>query len=146
MLIPAHKNDFISDFLTDPFDMGFFPNPAAQHKSAPTVMRTDVKETEEAYELSIELPGYKKEDINIELNEGYLTIEASAQSSNEESEGSTYIRKERFYGSCSRSFYIGEDISEDEICASFKHGILGITLPKKKQLPPEETKRLISID
>ena len=146
MLVPAPKNDFISDFLSDPFDMRFFGTPS-QHKSTPTVMKTDVKETEEAYELSIELPGFKKEDLHLELSEGYLSVEAAAQKSSDEShEAGTYIRKERFYGSCSRSFYVGEDISEDEITARFEDGILEITLPKKKELPPEETKKLISID
>ncbi len=147
MLVPAHKNNFINDFLSDPFDMGFFGMPSNQRKTVPTLMKTDIKETDKAYELNIELPGFKKEDLHIELNEGYLAIDAFVQSSSEEStEDGTFIRKERFSGNCSRSFYVGEDISEDEIHARFEDGILKICLPKKQPVPPEETKRLISID
>ena len=110
-------------------------------------MKTDIKETEKAYELNVELPGFKKEDIHIELSEGYLAIDAASTSSSEESnEEGTYIRKERFSGSCSRSFYVGDDISEEDIRAKFEDGILKIFVPKKEILPPEETKRLISID
>ena len=147
MLVPARKNDFITDFLSDPFDMGFFGTPTSQRKTVSTLMKTDIKETEKAYELHVELPGFKKEDIHIELSEGYLAIDAASTSSSEESdEEGTYIRKERFSGSCSRSFYVGDDISEEDIRAKFEDGILKILVPKKEIIPPEETKRLISID
>lgn len=115
------------------------------------LMRTDVSETDEAYNLEIDLPGYKKEDIKIKLDEGILTISAEKNEDIEEREdkngkprenGSRLIRKERHYGSISRSWYIGEDINKDDIKASYKDGVLALTVPKAapKQALPEEQK------
>ena len=145
MLVPARNNDFLSDFLSDPFDT-FFGKPAS-HKPMPALMKTDIKETDKAYELAIEMPGFKKENVQVELSEGYLTVSGStASQTKEKSEDGTFLRKERFNGNCRRSFYVGDDISEDDIRAKFEDGILQITVPKKALPEPEETKKLIDID
>ncbi len=110
-------------------------------------MKTDVKETDKAYELDIDLPGFDKENVQIELNDGYLTINASTNEEKEDKdENGTFLRKERFVGSCRRSFYVGDDVSEDDITAKFENGILSINVPKKELPKPEDRKRLISID
>ena len=110
-------------------------------------MKTDVKETDKAYELDINLPGFDKENVQIELNDGYLTINASTNEEKEDKdENGTFLRKERFVGSCRRSFYVGDDVSEDDISAKFENGILSINVPKKELPKPEDRKRLISID
>ena len=144
MLVPARKNDFFADFLSDPFDVfGGRPQPK---QAMPAMMKTD-KETETAYVFDIDLPGLKKENVHAELQDGYLTIQASTESESEEkSENGTYLRKERFTGSCRRSFYVGEDISEDDIRAKFEDGILRIVVPKKELPAPEDAKKLISIE
>ena len=77
MLVPARRNDFLSDFLSDPWDMGFFGNRPQGQKPAPAMMKTDIKETEKAFELDIDLPGFKKENVHAELQDGYLTVSAT---------------------------------------------------------------------
>ncbi len=140
------RRNFFNGFMSDPFDFGFFgtePTP----KSTAALMKTDVKETDKAYELDIDLPGFDKDNVQIELNEGYLTVNANTNSETEDKdEDGTYLRKERFVGSCRRSFYVGDDISENDISAKFDNGILKINVPKKELPKPEDTKRLISID
>ena len=90
-----------------------------------TIMKTDVKETEGSYELDIDLPGYKKEDVKAELKDGYLTISAATNTNNDQKdENGKYIRRERYYGNCSRSFYVGENITQEDIKARFEDGIL----------------------
>ena len=141
MLVPARRNDFLSDFLSDPWDMGFFGNRPQGQKPAPAMMKTDIKETEKAFELDIDLPGFKKENVHAELQDGYLTVSANTETETEDKdEQGTYLRKERFTGSCSRSFYVGDDISEDDISAKFENGILKVTVPKK-QLPAPARRR-----
>ena len=140
MLVPRTSQRFF-----DPFDFSLFPT--AEPKATTSLMKTDIKETDKAYELEIDLPGFKKENVHAELKDGYLNVSASTESSTEDkSEDGTYLRKERFTGSCSRSFYVGDEISEDDIRAKFEDGILKITVPKKELPAPEETKKLISIE
>ena len=101
-------------------------------------MKTDVRETENSYELDIDLPGFKKDEISIELKDGCLNISAAKGLDKEESDkAGKYIRQERYAGSCSRSFYVGEHVEPEDIRAKFENGILQISLPKaaKKQLP-----------
>ena len=114
------------------------------------LMKTDVSETEQAYNLEIDLPGFNKEDIKIKLDDGMLTISAEKNEDVEEREdkngkprknGSRLIRKERHYGSMSRSWYVGDDIKKDDIKASYNNGVLSLTVPKaepKKDLPEEQ--------
>ncbi len=128
----------------DPFFDGFFRFPSFKNefKELDKLMKTDVREEENGYSLEVEMPGVKKQDINLELNNGYLTIEAK-QSSNEDEKDKkgNYIRRERYYGSSARSFYVG-DIREEDINASLDSGILKIFIPKEKH---ENNKKRIEI-
>ncbi|MBR3697772.1 MAG: Hsp20/alpha crystallin family protein [Clostridia bacterium] len=103
------------------------------------IMKTDITEKNDKYIIEMDLPGYEKENISLELKDGYLTVSAKVEKEqNEEDKHNKYVHKERFYGHCSRSFYLGEDIKEEDIHAEFKNGILKITIPKKeehKELP-----------
>ena len=113
---------------------------------AKNVMNTDIRETDNGYEMLIDLPGFSKEDVKAELNDGYLTVSAEKGfDKNEDDKGDgnkkgKYIRKERYSGSCKRSFYVGDAITEEDIKASFKHGILKLTIPKKEQKAVEQNK------
>ena len=97
------------------------------------MMKTDVRETDDAYEVDIDLPGFKKDEVTAELNDGYITISAAKGLDKDEKDKKTgkYIRKERYAGSMSRSFYIGEGITQDEISAKYENGILQLKIPKK---------------
>ena len=103
-------------------------------------MKTDVRETEDAYQLEMDLPGYKKDEIKVALEKGYLTIHAVKEEKKEEKDEKTgkYIRQERFTGACQRSFYVGENLTEADIKGEFKDGILTLTIPKKEEKPKEE--------
>ena len=100
-------------------------------------MNTDIKETDNGYEMLIDLPGFAKEDVKVELNDGYLIVSAekgfdkNESDSKDDKKNDKYIRKERYSGSCKRSFYVGDAITEEDIKASFKHGILTLDIPKK---------------
>ena len=134
-------DDFFSDFVRPVRNAVRYSMPAA------TAMKTDVKENENSYELDIDLPGYKKEDVKAELKDGYLTINAATKNEKDEKDDSgKYIRRERFYGSCSRSFYVGEAVSQEEIKAKFEDGILKISIPKKDATPEVEEKKYIAIE
>ena len=95
------------------------------------MMQTDVKETDKGFTLDISLPGFKKEDIRAELKDGYLTINAEQVKENDEKEEGKFIRKERYTGHCSRSFYVGEEVTENDIKAKFENGVLSLDIPKK---------------
>jgi HSP20 family molecular chaperone IbpA len=111
------------------------------------IMKTDVKETDTGYEIDIDLPGYKKEDVKAELNEGYLTINASTQTSNDEKDSDgKYVRRERYSGTCSRSFYVGEDVTQEEIKAKFEDGILKMFVPKKEEKEKLPESKYIAIE
>ena len=116
-------------------------------KEAANLMRTDVKDTASAYEIEIELPGVKKENVKAELKNGYLTITASTGSNKEEKqENGTYIRRERYAGTCSRSFYVGDEMKQEDIKAKFEDGVLKITVPKKEEKPVVENNSYITIE
>ena len=132
-------DDFMNDF---PFEKHFFVerNPL-YGKHAKNIMKTDVRETDNSYELDIDLPGFKKEDINVQLDNGYLTIAASKSLEKEdEHEKSHYIRQERYTGSMSRSFYVGNDVKQEEIHAKYEDGILKLAVPKKAAKAIESNK------
>ena len=143
MLLPDVFGDrFFSDFLDDPWSKRFFSAPVTQNQQ----MRTDVKELENGYELQIELPGYKKEDVHADLKDGYLTISASRQENKDEKDtAGNYIRRERYTGSCSRSFFVGKAVEPEDIHAKFEDGILKLDVPKKEARKVEE-KKTISIE
>ncbi len=111
------------------------------------MMSTDVKETENGYEVIMNLPGFAKEDVKGEIKDGYLTVTATTNTSNDEKDADgRYIRRERYSGSCSRSFYVGEDVTQDDIKAKFEDGTLKLTIPKKEPEQKEEQKRYIEIE
>ena len=106
------------------------------------MMKTDIKEKEDSYELAVDLPGFKKDEISIDLSNGYLTIEAAkGLDKDEEDKKGRYIRRERYAGSMSRSFYVGDDVRSEDVSAKFEDGILKISVPKaaKKELPKHTT-------
>lgn len=148
MLMPMRRNrSLLNELMTDPFDAFFDAASAPMQKMSPTLMRTDIKETEGGFELVIDLPGFKKEGVQAELKDGYLSITAQTQSEVEDKdEKGTYVRKERFSGKCSRTFYVGDDIEEDDIKARFEDGTLKIDIPKKQEQPKLEEKRTIAIE
>lgn len=153
MLMPSifRTNSLIDDLFDDDwFDDKEFKNVEKKlygHR-AKNVMNTDVKETEDGYELEMDLPGFKKEEIQIELNNGYMTISAAKGLDEDEKDKKSgkYIRRERYTGSCQRSFYVGEDVTEEDIKAEFKHGILKLFVPKKEAKPVAEEKKYITIE
>ena len=136
MMIPRKRNEF--DLFGDLFrGDDFFP------RRESSIMKTDIKEKDNKYEIDVDLPGYEKENINLELKDGYLEVSAKQEKVESNEENEKFIHKERFYGTCSRSFYVGEQIKEEDIHAEFKNGILKIDIPKKEEkekLP--ETKRI----
>ena len=146
MLMPS----IFGDNLFDDFFDGFArPSKSAARYRSPevNVMRTDVKEHENGYDLEIDLPGYKKEDVRAELKDGYLNISGEMKSSNDEKDkDKKYIRRERYYGSCSRTFYVGKDLTQEDIKAKFNDGVLTVNVPKKEAKPAVEEKKYISID
>ena len=115
-------------------------------KHAKNMMKTDVKETDQGYEVAIDLPGFKKDEIKLELNDGYLTISAEkGLDKDEKDKENRYIRRERYAGSMSRSFYVGESLTEQDIHAKYENGILTLDVPKEdKKAVPE--KRYIAIE
>lgn len=105
------------------------------------MMKTDVKEADGVYEVDMELPGYKKQDISAKLEKGYLTITAvKNEENNEGNPDSRYIRRERYSGQCSRSFFVGENVRQEDIHARFEDGILKLTIPKTEPAKIEEQK------
>ena len=157
MLFPALYRENLFDGL-DPFDRMLngqsawgleFPSEKRDPlfgKHAARVMRTDIRELKTGYEIDIDLPGFKKEDVTAELEDGYLTISAgkSLERKGDEKEHGHYLRRERYEGSCSRSFYVGDAVKEEDVKAKFEDGILKISIPKKEAATPE--KRMIAIE
>lgn len=152
------NDSFFDDFMS-PWTEPFFRGPALEdrqharaarhpaHRPAgrPFRMATDIREVEGGYELDVELPGYKKEDVHVELENGNLTISAShEEAKDEKDEKGSYIRRERRCGTCRRAFYVGENISAEDIKASFEDGVLKLTVPKEQ--PKVEEKKLIAIE
>ena len=138
MMIPRIKNEF--DLLGEMFADPFF----TEHESK--IMKTDIKEKKDKYLICIELPGYQKENIKIDVEDGYLTVHAEINSDNEEKEEGKFVRKERYVGSCSRSFYVGNEVKSEDIKASFKNGILKIEVPKKEYKKELPEKKYIQIE
>ncbi len=139
MLPSIFGENLFDDFFSDPFGMmvpqGRDP---LYGKHGKNLMKTDVRETEDTYELDIDLPGFKKDEVNVELKNGYLTIQASKGLDKDESDKKgKYIRQERYAGACSRTFYVGEGVEPEDVTAKFENGILQLSIPKeaKKQLP-----------
>lgn len=131
MLIPRRSNlDLLDDFFGDDFFS----------KRQSNLMRTDIKERGNNYIIEMDLPGFDKENISLSLKDGYLIISAKTVKEENDSDDEKYLRQERYYGECSRSFYVGDVITEEDIDAEFKNGTLRIILPK-----PEEKEKISQV-
>ena len=136
MLLPS----IFGDNLFDNFMDDIFPTSERMPiKTMPSIMKTDIKETEDQYVLSIDLPGFKEEDVKIHLKDGYLNVSASSQNEEEEKDGK-YLRRERYTGAMTRSFYVGKDLAEEDVKAKFGNGVLTLSLPKEAPKKIEEPK------
>ncbi len=137
MMIPRrHDFDLFDDMFRDPFFS----------EGESKLMKTDIKEKKDKYLIDIDLPGYDKDNIKIEIQDGYLTIHASVNKENDDEEKGKYVRKERYAGECSRSFYVGDNIKEEDIKAKFKNGTLTLEIPKKEERKQLSDKKYIPIE
>ena len=152
MLMPSiFGENMFDEFFRDPFfdnrDMKKLEKKLYGRRGK-NLMKTDIRETDTGYELEMDLPGFRKDEIRASLRDGYLTISAAKGLDKDEQENTSgrYIRQERYAGACERSFYVGEDMTEDDIKGEFKHGILRLSISKKEAKPLAEEKKYISIE
>ncbi len=149
MMMPSiFGENLFDDWMDFPFHYNFWRNNLPDYTARTTsLMKTDVKEKDGNYEVDIDLPGFKKEDIKAKLENGYLTVSATQTVNNDEKdEDGKYIRQERYNGSMSRSFYVGENVTQEEIKAKYEDGILKLTVPKKDNKAAVEDKKHIAIE
>ena len=149
MLMPSIFGEslFDDDWMDFPFDRDFWgrKNPL-YGKNANKIMKTDIREHDGGYELDVDLPGFKKDEINVELENGYLTISAAkGLDKDEQDKKGKYIRRERYAGAMQRSFYVGDEVTQEDIKARFEDGILRVSIPKK-DAQAVETKKTIAIE
>jgi len=144
MMPSIFGENLFDDFFND--DFGMLPMLAGRSplygKHVKNLMKTDVRETEGSYELDIDLPGFKKDEVSVDLKDGYLSISAAKRLDRDEKDKQgKYIRQERYAGTCSRSFYVGEGVEPEDVSARFEDGILKLSLPKqeRRQLPKHTT-------
>jgi len=144
LFAPARINrsfDLFDDFFNDPF---FTVSPG---KSFDSMMKTDIQDNDSDYLLEVELPGFRKEDIKAELKDGYLTVSAAREENKEEKDkNNKFVRRERFTGSCRRSFYVGESITQEDMKAAFENGILKIQFPKEAPKAIDDSPAYIPIE
>lgn len=144
MLMPSiFSNRFFDNFFEDAFQpfSGF-----SASNNPHSLMNVDVKEYDNQYLMDLELPGYQKEDVHAQLKDGYLIIQAQRSSNQEQTDDNGhYIRRERFSGSCQRSFYVGKQVKEEDIVASFKDGVLTLRIPKITEITESDPIKYISI-
>ena len=139
MMLMPRRRDF--DLFGDMFDDPFFTNNDSK------MMKTDIKENDNNFELEIDLPGFKKDNIKMSIDDGYLTINAKQEDNKDEKDKhGKYVRRERYFGECSRSFYIGDDIKEEDIKAKYKNGTLRVEIPKKEEKKNLPNKKYIQIE
>ena len=146
MLMPSifGENLFDDDWMDFPFDRDFWGR--TNNKTTKNLMKTDIREHDAGYELDIDLPGFKKDEIKAELENGYLTISATKGANNDEQDKKgKYIRRERYAGTMQRSFYVGDYVTQEDIKAKFENGILRLSIPKK-DAKAVETKKTIAIE
>lgn len=143
MMMPSiFGRDMFDDFFGYPFEA---VRPHEVVKAS--MMQTDIKELDHGYEITMNIPGVKKDDVKAELKDGYLTIQASANTSNDEKDSNgRYIRRERHFGTCSRSFYVGEEVKQEEIKAKFEDGTLKLFVPKQEEKQAVEDSKYIRIE
>ena len=142
MLPSIFGESLLDEFFDTAFDRRFFGDRDPLYgKHAKNLMKTDIKELDGHYEMDVDLPGFRKEDVNIELKDGYLTISAENNTNKDEKdENGKYLCRERYSGSYSRSFYVGDAITEEDIKAKFENGTLKLDIPKKEALPEKQNK------
>ena len=154
MLMPSIFGENLFDDFFD-FDFPFYDDKDERRiekklygRHVRNLMKTDVKELDDSYEVVMDLPGFKKDEIQISLENGNLTIWAAKglDQNEQEKKSGRYIRKERYAGACERSFYVGEDIKQEEIKAEFKHGVLKLFVPKHEGKPVAESNHYIAIE
>ena len=137
-------DDFMNDFAFPAFQD---VDKALYGKHAKNLMKTDVKDTKDGYEVDIDLPGFKKDEIKIQLNNGTLTVSAAkGLDKDEEDKEKKYVRRERYAGAMSRSFYVGDHVTEEDVHPKYENGILSFTIPKKEQKAVEQKDRFIAIE
>lgn len=152
MLMPSiFGENLFDDFFDDPFFHDKTSRKAERKlygHNAKNLMKTDIKETDSGFELEMDLPGFKKDEIKVSLENGYMTISAAKglDQDTQDKETGKYIRRERYAGACERSFYVGENVTREEIKGEFKHGILKLSIPKKEAKPAVEENKYISIE
>lgn len=147
MMPSVFGESLFDDFMDFPFEKEFFShrNPLCG-KHARNIMKTDIRELDKSYEMDIDLPGFKKDDVSAKLENGYLTITAAkGLDKDEKNDQGVYIRRERYAGQCSRTFYVGEDVKQEDIKAKFEDGILKVTVPKVEPKKVED-KKYIAIE
>ena len=149
MLMPSifGENLFDDDWMDFPFDRDFWgkKNPL-YGKNAKNMMKTDIREHDDGYEVDVDLPGFKKDEISLELENGYLTVSAAkGLDKDEKDKKGKYIRRERYAGAMQRSFYVGDALTQEDIKAKYDNGILSISIPKK-DAQAVETKKTIAIE
>ena len=145
--LPTIFGENLMDVFND-FDRDFFrgfnrPEHMLYGKNAQRMMKTDVKETDEGYELDVDLPGFKKEEIHLDLENGYLTISTEKALENKEEKKGKVLRQERYAGTMSRSFYVGDSITEEDIKAKYENGVLSLAIPKKEARKVPEKKTIL---
>ena len=149
MMMPSiFGENLFDEWMNFPFERDFFGerNPL-YGKHAKNMMKTDVRENENTYELDVDLPGFKKEDVKIQLKNGYLNIQATREEKKDEKDDKgKYVRRERYTGTCNRSFYVGSSIKHEDIHAKYENGILHVTFPKEETKKEAEEKKFVSID
>ena len=152
MLVPSIFSD---NFFDDFFEFPFIDDRAEKNAErklyghhVANLMKTDIKEFDDKYEVEIDLPGFKKDEVQVELKDGYLVVSAEKGLDEDEKDKKSgkYLRRERYAGNMSRSFYVGEDITETDIHAKFENGILMLDIPKKEEKKPVDEKRYVTIE
>ncbi len=135
MLPSIFGENLFDDFFEDPFSMipALHSRDVLYGKHGKNLMKTDVRELDNGYELDMDLPGFKKDEVQVDVKDGFLTVSAAKGLNKEEKKDGKYIRQERYAGQCSRSFYIGEGVESRDVSAKFEDGILRISLPKTEQ-------------
>lgn len=154
MLVPRIFDDHVFDDFFDDFGFPFYNDKDMKRaekklygRRGKDLMKTDIRESEEGYELEMDLPGFKKEEVHATLDNGYLTIHAEkGMEHEEEKKKANYIRRERYTGACERTFYVGDHLKEEDIKGEFKHGILKLYIPKTVAKPEVEEKKYITIE
>lgn len=136
MLVPRNNFDLFDDIFKDSFFRG----------RDSRIMQTDIREDKGEYIIDVDLPGYEKEDIKIDVTNGYLTVKAMTNLEKNDDNNRNYVRRERFFGECSRSFYVGEEVEGNDIKAMFRNGILTVRIPKKEKPEGIDEKKYIEID